>query len=67
LPIDRILVETDAPFLSPEPMRGKINEPARVKLTAQKIADVIEMDYNEFENHTLENTYRVFKKLKRDN
>lgn len=66
IPVDRILVETDSPFLSPEPLRGTYNEPARVKFTAQKIADVLEMSLEDFSKHTVENTYRVYKKMKRD-
>ena len=66
IPLDRFLVETDAPYLSPEPMRGIPNVPARANLTAEKIADTLEMDAEEFKKHTLENTYKVFKKLKRD-
>lgn len=66
IPNDKILVETDAPFLSPEPMRGKLNEPARVALTALRIADEKEMDFETFCKHTVENTYRVYKKMKRD-
>lgn len=66
IPIDKICVETDAPFLSPEPMRGSYNEPARVKFTAQKLADEFEMSFEDFAKHTIENTYRVYKKMKRD-
>lgn len=66
IPIDKICVETDAPFLSPEPMRGSYNEPARVKFTAQKLADEYEMSLEDFAKHTVENTYRVYKKMKRD-
>ncbi len=39
-PTDRIFVETDSPYLSPAPFRGKINEPARVRIVAQKVADI---------------------------
>lgn len=66
IPIEKILVETDAPFLSPEPLRGTYNEPARVKYTAQKIADELEMSFEEFSKQTVENTYQVYKKMKRD-
>lgn len=65
LPIDKILVETDCPYLSPEPMRGKVNVPARVSLTAQKIADLKQMDYEKFCEQTVKNTYEVYKKMKR--
>lgn len=66
IPLEKILVETDAPFLSPEPLRGTINEPARVKFTAQKIADELEMSFDDFSKQTVENTYRVYKKMKRE-
>lgn len=66
IPLEKILVETDAPFLSPEPLRGTTNEPARVKFTAQKIADELEMSFDDFSKQTVENTYRVYKKMKRE-
>src|SRR5699024_7756203 len=40
VPLDRLLIETDAPYLAPHPNRGKRNEPAYVQLVAQKIADI---------------------------
>ena len=66
LPVDKILVETDSPYLSPEPMRGKVNVPARVALTAQKIADLKQMDYDKLCEQTVKNTYNVYKKMKKD-
>ena len=65
IPLDKILVETDSPYLSPEPLRGQPNIPARVKITAQKIADELCLDFDEFSKITLENTYRLYKKMKR--
>ena len=65
IPIERILVETDAPFLAPVPFRGGINEPKLVRYTAQKIADELEMDFMEFKKQILDNTYRLFKNMKR--
>ncbi len=65
IPLDRILVETDSPYLSPEPLRGTKNEPKNVKLTAQKLADLYEMDYEKFEKITRDNAYNVFKGMKR--
>lgn len=65
IPIDKILVETDSPFLTPEPYRGRSNEPANTHLTAEKIACEYEMDDEKFKNITVENTYRVYKKMKR--
>ena len=61
LPIDKIMVETDCPYLSPEPLRGKINEPKNVVHTAQKIADCLQMDLKIFLQHTSNNTKTFFK------
>ena len=66
IPIERILVETDSPFLTPVPFRGQKNEPKMVKFTAQKIADVLEFDVKKLKEQLLKNTYSLFKKLKRD-
>ena len=64
IPIDKILVETDCPFLSPEPLRGRVNEPKNVAYTAQRIADEICMDFEKFCEHTVENTKNVYTKLR---
>lgn len=66
IPVNRICVETDAPFLSPEPFRGRYNEPARVKYTAQKIADELEMNFEDFAKQSVQNTLDVYKKMKRE-
>jgi len=58
--MDKILVETDAPYLAPEPNRGRRNEPAYVKFTAQKIADLKEMSLEKFAEIVLENTKRFY-------
>jgi len=63
VPIDKLLVETDAPYLSPEPVRGTINVPSNVKYTAMKIADFLEIDYNAFEEITRNNTKRIYNKI----
>ncbi len=60
VPNDRILVETDSPYLSPEPLRGKRNDPRNVKYIAQKIANVKGISINEVAKLTYENTERVF-------
>ncbi|HET7657298.1 MAG TPA: TatD family hydrolase [Bacillales bacterium] len=60
IPLDRLLVETDCPFLSPHPYRGKRNEPERVKLIAEKIAELKEMDYEELAQITFDNARRLF-------
>jgi len=61
-PLDRILVETDSPYLAPPPHRGKRNEPAFVALTAQKGAEVFGLDYPSFAAQTQANFDRLFSK-----
>ena len=56
LPLEKIMVETDAPYLCPEPYRGMRNEPAFVKNTAQKIADLKEMKIDIFIEQITKNT-----------
>lgn len=60
LPAERLLVETDAPFLSPHPFRGKRNEPARVKLIAEKVAALQQWDFVEMSRRLTENTQALF-------
>ncbi len=61
-PVERILVETDAPYLAPPPHRGKRNEPAYTALTAQVGAEVFGMDYPAFAAQTQANFDRLFSK-----
>ncbi len=61
-PVDRILVETDAPYLAPPPFRGRRNEPAYTAHTARKGAEVFGMDYTEFAARTQANFDRLFTK-----
>jgi len=60
IPIDRLLVETDAPFLAPVPKRGKRNEPLFINHTAARIAQLRGMDFEEFSLRTSENARRLF-------
>ena len=60
VPNDKMLIETDSPYLSPEPLRGRRNDPRNVKLTAQKIADVKGLSLEEVANITYENAMRIF-------
>ena len=62
LPLNRLLVETDAPYLAPEPFRGKCNEPSYVLETAKYIANLLNLSCEEFCNKTTENFYRLFSK-----
>ncbi len=61
-PLDRILVETDAPYLAPPPHRGKRNEPAFTAFTARRAAETFGMDYAEFAAQTEANFDRLFEK-----
>lgn len=62
LPVDRILVETDAPYLAPEPHRGKPNEPAYVQHTLACLAQVRGLSVEAMANQTTENFFRLFEK-----
>ena len=61
VPNDRILIETDSPYLAPEPVRGTRNTPSNVKFVAQKIADVKGLTLEKVEKITFENTKRILK------
>ena len=61
VPNDRILIETDSPYLSPEPVRGTRNIPSNVKFVAQKIASSKGLSLEEVEKMTVENTKRILK------
>ena len=61
VPIDKILIETDSPYLSPEPNRGKRNDCRNVRYVAQKIADVKGLTVEEVAQKTYENAIRIFK------
>lgn len=63
VPLDRILVETDAPYLAPVPKRGKPNEPAYVRYTAEFVAQLRGDSITTIEEATTANTYRLFNKL----
>jgi len=60
IPRDRLLVETDAPYLAPVPHRGRRNEPAHVRLVAARLAEVLDLPEPEVERVTTENAVRVF-------
>ena len=60
-PLDRLLVETDSPYLAPEPKRGHRNEPAFVAHTARRVAELRGMDYEALCAGTLENGKRFFR------
>lgn len=60
-PIDRILVETDSPYLTPEPRRGKRNEPTYVREIVKKIAEIRSLSFEEVAEKTRDNAERVFR------
>lgn len=61
IPLDRILVETDCPYLTPEPLRGKRNEPAYVTYTAKRLAEIRKKDPEEIACLTSRNARAVYK------
>ena len=60
IPIDRLLIETDSPFLAPEPKRGSTNEPSFIKYTAQKLAEIKNISYNDLIVYTSNNFIKLF-------
>lgn len=60
VPLERLLIETDAPYLAPHPKRGKRNEPAYVKLVAEQIAELRGIPLEEVERQTTENAFQIF-------
>tara|TARA_B000000565_G_scaffold103496_1_gene77340 strand:- start:16332 stop:17114 length:783 start_codon:yes stop_codon:yes gene_type:complete len=65
VPMDRLLVETDSPYLAPVPKRGKPNEPSYVRYTAEKVAEIKDLSLAEVGHTTTNNFFRLFKKAKR--
>ncbi|MFC3162456.1 TatD family hydrolase [Ciceribacter thiooxidans] len=63
VPLDRLLVETDAPYLAPKPWRGKRNEPSYVVNTAEVLAETKGVSFEEIARITTENALRVFSKM----
>ena len=61
-PIEKILVETDSPYLSPDPFRGKRNEPAYTAYTAQVGAKIFDLEYKDFAAQTTKNFNQLFSK-----
>lgn len=60
IPLESIMVETDSPYLTPEPNRGKRNEPKYVHFVAQKVAEIKEMEVNDLIYHTNSNARNLF-------
>ena len=64
VPLDRLLVETDAPYLAPAPKRGQRNEPAFVIHTAARAAELMGVDAETLAEKTTENFFRLFAKAR---
>ena len=60
IPLDKLLIETDCPYLAPHPYRGKRNEPAYVKLVAEQIAELKGISLEEVAKATTENAKKFF-------
>lgn len=61
VPIDKLLVETDCPYMAPEPNRGKRNQSDYIQYVIEKIAEIKQMDSLEINRKVNENTYKLFK------
>jgi TatD DNase family protein len=61
IPLESLLVETDAPFLTPDPFRGKRNEPSYVRYTAEKVAEIKKVPFEKVAEVTSENALRVYR------
>jgi TatD DNase family protein len=64
IPLESLLVETDAPFLAPVPFRGKRNEPSYIRYTAQKVAEIKKVSFEKVAEATTENALRVYHLVK---
>ena len=60
IPSDRILTETDCPYMAPEPVRGTVNEPSNIRYIIEKMAELMSLSYEETEKLTLDNALRFY-------
>lgn len=65
MPLDRLLIETDSPFLAPVPYRGKLNDPSKVIHVAEKVADLKGLPVAQIAQASTENFFRLFSKIRR--
>ena len=63
VPDDKILVETDAPYLSPTPLRGSVNEPKNCTITAKYLADIRKCEFSTFIDQLYMNSFKIFDKI----
>lgn len=66
IPLDRLHIETDSPFLSPEPFRGRENEPSHVRALAEYVAGLKNVDLHQLSDQLKENTWALFPKIKEE-
>ncbi|HEY0293824.1 MAG TPA: TatD family hydrolase [Bordetella sp.] len=64
-PLDRLLIETDSPYLAPVPYRGKLNDPAKVVYVAEKVADLKGLGSADIAKQTSENFFKLFNKIEK--
>jgi TatD DNase family protein len=64
IPVDRLLVETDSPYLAPEPLRGRVNEPDHVSLVARRLSEIFGLDYDTLCSRTTDNALGLFSKIR---
>ena len=64
IPLEKLLVETDSPYLAPVPMRGKVNEPSYVVHTAEVLSQIKELEFQKLSDITTENFFKLFSKAK---
>ena len=67
LPLESLVLETDSPYLTPEPFRGQPNEPANVYYTAKFLSDYLGISINQIAEITTQNALKVFSKIKVNN
>jgi TatD DNase family protein len=64
MPLDRMILETDAPYLTPDKFRSELNEPKFIPLIAEKISEIRGVDLKIIEEATYQNTLKLFDKIK---
>ncbi len=65
VPLNKIMLETDSPFLAPTPFRSQVNQPAYIKNIAEYLVDFLKIDYNTIQSTTTENFIKLFNKVKK--
>ena len=63
MPINKILVETDTPYLAPVPVRGRTNEPAYIAHTVEYVSKMLNLGYSDFSKITSNNFFNLFKRV----